>query len=274
MADSLEADVLRMIELRRASQRPPTDVLSLLLRAFDDGGGIDEQTLSGHIALLFGAAHLTTAHTLAWTLFLLAQHPQVMQDVQVELQQRIDGDAPTYAELAELHLLERVVHESMRLLPASAYAQRVNTKPVQLGPFELPVGTPVILSQFITHRRDDVYDDPRQFRPDRWKTISPSPYAFLPFGAGPRMCIGAALAMVEIKTSLAMILQRCHLTVEPGATINGQIIATMLGPTSTVPMRIGDEHDEYRANPIEGNIHDLVDLPSHTRLEPVLLRAA
>ena len=262
MADSLEQDVLRMIELRRASSRPPTDVLSLLLGAYDDDGQVDDQTLSGHVALLFGAAHLTTAHTFAWTLFLLAQHPDVMQQVTSELELQVAGTVPTYEEIGRLRTLDHVLRESMRVLPASAYSQRISAEPAELGPFHLPVGTPVIFSQFMTHHRADLYENPHRFHPGRWETIAPSAYEYLPFGAGPRMCIGASLAMLELKSALVMILKRFRLVVESGATIDGRVISTMLGPTGMVPMRVCDHRQQYRAAPVLGTIHDLVELPA------------
>ena len=101
--------------------------------------------------------------------------------------------------------------------------------------------------------------------PDRWKTINPSPYAYLPFGAGPRMCIGAALGMMQLKISLPTILRRFKLTVEPGAEVNGRVMSTMLFPTSTVPMRIEPQDGRFTAHPVTGSIHRLVDLPTNAK---------
>jgi len=260
VANELEELVQEMIACRRGGNLG-RDVLSLLIGAHERGHGIDEQQLIGHITLLFAAAHVTSAHTLTWTLFLLAQHPQVMSQLHDELQSHIDGK-PTRAQVNRLPVLNRVLKESMRVLPASSYSQRIAVEPVRLGPFDLPAGAIVVFSQFITHRCETLYPDPESFRPDRWKDLNPSPYAYLPFGAGPRMCLGAALGMMQFKITLATLLSRYKLTVEPGAEINGRVMSTMLFPTSTVPMRIEEQDGRFDSHPVRGNIHSLVQLPA------------
>jgi cytochrome P450 len=260
MATSLEKDVQEMIALRSDSDRPPGDVLSLLIKAAQHDPAMNEK-LTGHITLLFGAAHLTTAHTFSWTLFLLAQHPEIMADLFGELEQKVAGDVPEQDEIKELSVLDRVLKESMRILPASGYSQRVVNEPTQLGPFHLSRGSSVIFSQFITHHREDLYSEPDRFYPDRWKTITPSPYEYLPFGAGPRMCIGAPLAIMELKTALVMILKRFKLTVEAESKVDGKIISTMLGPTSQIRMHLEANDGQFQAQPVHGSIHDLVQLP-------------
>jgi cytochrome P450 len=259
-ADELELAIQKMIRLRRSGQLG-RDVLSLMLRAHDEEGGISDEQLIGHIALLFGAAHLTSAHTLTWTLFLLAQHPQVMEELHRELEQFVDGPSPRAAQLDELSVLDRVIKESMRVLPASSYSQRITSEPVDLGPFSLPRGAVIIFSQFITHHLPELYPRPESFQPERWTTITPSPYAYLPFGAGPRMCIGAALGMMQLKITLPTILKRFKLSVEEGAAINARVMSTMLFPASRVPMRIEAQDGRFRASPVTGNIHTLVNLP-------------
>ncbi len=260
MAEDLEHDVKEMIAIRRGINRPPGDVLSLLIKASQTDPVVSEK-LTGHITLLFGAAHLTTAHTFSWTLFLLAQHPQIMADLFEELDAGVSGLVPQPNEVQQLSLLDRVLKESMRLLPASGYSQRVTSEPTQLGPFHLSKGASVIFSQFITHHREDLYEDPQRFIPDRWKNLSPSAYEYLPFGAGPRMCIGAPLAIMELKTALIMILKRFRLTVQAGSIVDGRIISTMLGPTSKVMMHIDHPDRRFEAQPVFGSIHELIELP-------------
>src|SRR5262249_42201632 len=177
-------------------------------------------------------AHLTTASTLTWTLFLLAQHPQVAAEVVDELAGVLRGQAPTLEQLEQLPLLEGVIKESMRMLPASAYSHRVNTEPVDIGPLHVRKGTPVIFSQIITDHLGELFPEPGLFRPERWRTITPSPYAYLPFAAGPRMCVGANLSMMVLKITLAALLQRYHPAIVPGASINGKVTFTMFIPTS------------------------------------------
>jgi cytochrome P450 len=260
-ASDLDSEIAAMIELRRSKQTMSHDALSMLLAAHDAEGAITDEQLVGHTALLFAASHLTTAHTFAWTLFLLSQHPGVMTNLHGELE-TLDGQAPVGLALDRLELTERVIKESMRCLPASAYSQRVSTVPQKLGTIDLCAGETVIFSQFMTHHRADLYPEPFAFQPERWKSISPSPYAYLPFGAGPRMCIGAALGMLILKTALPMMLSKFKFNMLPYAEINGRVISTMLGPTTPVPMIIEAQDGRFEAVPVRGNIGELVELPN------------
>jgi len=278
-AEELEWHILEMIRRRREDPAATGDVLSILLRTHDEQGALSDEELVGQVAVLFGAAHMTTAHSLTWTLLLLAQHPSIMRELGNEVgrsacdMQSADcglGNPHQQAEVRgpkslgalpkgeELSLLDRVIKESMRLLPASAYSQRINTVAVQLGPLFLPRGTGIVFTPLITHHLANIYPQPESFLPDRWLSIRPSPYAYLPFGAGPRLCIGAPLATAVIRIALQRILSRYRLAVVPGANIGVQIEGTMLMPTNGLPMEIHPLDGNYAASPIVGNIHDLV----------------
>ena len=102
----------------------------------------------------------------------------------------------------ESSFLDCVIHESMRILPASAYSQRVSQRDLTLGDFHLPDRSIVVFSQFMTHRNERIFPRPAKFEPDRWQSIRPGTYEYLPFGAGPRLCIGAALATSILRTVL------------------------------------------------------------------------
>lgn len=261
ISEELEGELMKMIDMRRSSTDEASDVLSILIRSADAQGALTDEELIGQAAILFGAAHLTTANTLAWTLFLLAQHPTVMRELMQELDQVLpDGQPPRLEQLPQLNMMERVIKESMRVMPASSYSQRVTTERTQLGPLDLPRGTAVIFSQFITHHREDLYEDPEAFRPDRWLHIKPTPYEYLPFAAGPRMCIGTSLAMMTLKIALPTILRRYRLTVVPDSRISGLVTSTMLTPTTPIPMHIAAQDGRFEAVPVTGNIHEMVDL--------------
>jgi cytochrome P450 len=159
----------------------------------------------------------------------------------------------------DLSLLDRVIKESMRVLPASAYSQRINIDAVQLGPFELPRGTGIVFTPTVTHHLPDLYPQPEKFIPDRWHTLRPSPYAYHPFGAGPRLCIGAPLATAVIRIALQRILSTFRLSAVPGSDISAHIESTMLFPTHGAPMEIHPADGKFASNPIMGNIHDLGD---------------
>ena len=233
-ASELEAEILGMIRMRKANSTG-IDALSILINAHDAEGSISEGELVGQASLMFAAAHLTTAHSLAWTLFLLAQHPSLMSRLHHELTTQLTGGFPTLEQVERLPFTERVIKESMRILPASSYSQRITAASVELGPFRLSPGAGIIFSQFITHHMPHIYPDPEAFQPDRWLRINPTAYQYLPFGAGPRMCLGAPLAMLILKTALPTMLQRFKVTVVPNSEVNGKVISTMLGPTTQRP---------------------------------------
>ncbi len=265
-AKDLEGEILAMIRRRRESNEPAGDVLSILVRAHDAEGGLSDEELVGQAAVLFGAAHMTTAHSLTWTLLLLAQHPSVMNQLWNEFQSSDEqGDMPIEMANGSLpkgenvSLLDRVIKESMRLLPASAYSQRINNEAVQLGPFNLTRGTGIVFTPLITHHLADLYPEPEKFLPDRWKTLRPSPYAYHPFGAGPRLCIGGPLATAIMRISLRRILSRYRLSVVPGSNVGVHVESTMLIPTNGLPMQIHPGDGFFEANPIVGNIHELVE---------------
>jgi len=265
-AEELEEAVKEMIRVRR-SGKLGYDVLSLLIRAHEQEDGVTDEQLIGHIVLLFGAAHLTSAHTLTWTLFLLAQHPEVMRKVYQELEETMAHGAPRPEDLERKSYLDLVLKESMRIMPASSYSQRVTSEAVELGPFKLQRGASIIFSQFITHHLPEIYAQPERFLPERWETLAPSPYAYFPFGAGPRMCVGAALGMMQLKITLPMLLSRYKMTVTPHAEINPRIMSTMLFPASSVPVELSEHDGTFETSPVSGTVHSLVDLPkiAHSR---------
>lgn len=260
MADELELEIRTLID-RRRDLPPGLDVTSLLLQARErPDSGVTDTELIGQTAILFAAGYLTTANTLAWTSYLLAQHPDVAAALAAELRRELGGKAPTLADFPRLPLLDRVVKESMRILPASFYSQRINTVPVELGPFHLIRGTPIVFSQYITHHMPDLFPDPERFLPERWQTISPSPYAYLPFGAGARLCLGAPMALITLKITLAVILQRFTYRLLPGSEINGRVTSTMFAPAAGIPVRLAAPETPWKRMPVSGSIHEMVNL--------------
>ncbi len=260
LSQRLESEFQAMIDRKRASGADQGDALSMLLQAHDeDGTQLTDTELIGQTFTLFVAGHETTATALTWTLFLLSQHPRVMADLLDELDGRLRGAAPTVEQLSDLRLLEGVVKESLRLFPSLSWSARVCAAPCELGPYLLPKGASVVYSPFITHRMTELYSHPNRFVPERWQTISPSSYEYLPFAAGPRMCLGAAFAMMEMKIVLPMILQRYRLTLPSGATVDrtGLIFPV---PKNELPMQISRQDRQFTRGKVRGNIRALVEL--------------
>ncbi len=257
-AEGLESRVMEMINHRRSAPGEANDVLSILVRMHDEQGGLSDEELVGQSCVLFGAAHMTTAHSLTWTLFLLSQHPAALQELLEKLPS--DGDDPDEVrEVDPSSLLERVVRESMRVLPASAYSQRITSEPVRVGPFDLAPGTPIVFTPLVTHHLASTFPEPERFLPDRWLTAKPSAYEYHPFGAGPRMCIGGPMAMEVIRTSLPIFLRRFGMRVRPGSNISAEVHSTMLNPKHGMPMDLLAP-GSAEATPFTGNVRELVDI--------------
>jgi cytochrome P450 len=272
-AERLEQKLRELIETRRNLQataaaqtvvRTPQDALSILIDARDDEAtSFSEAELLGQATTLFIASHETTAQTLAWTFFLLSQHPRIMNDLSDELA-LLCGAAPTVADLARLPLLDRVVKESMRLIPAAPFFfMRRATEDFAIGGHELPAGTTLILSSLITHRLPELYPEPRRFLPERWgggAARDMSVYEYLPLGAGPRMCLGAAFASQAIRLVLAMVLQRCHIELAPEARISRKVQGITLGLKYGLPVQLVERGKAKIVRAARGDIGDLVDL--------------
>lgn len=261
LAERIEVYVRALIAQRRALGAAHNDVLATLIAASDeDGQMLSDDELIGQTYTLFAAGHETSSNALTWTLFLLDQHPDVLADLHDELTGELRGDAPTVEQLERLPLLDRVVKESLRLMPPASVLVRVSTEAFQLGCYELPANTTIFLSPFITHRMPDLFTAPQAFKPERWEGSEPSLYAYLPFGAGPRMCIGTTFALMEIKLALAMIIQRFRLALLEGARVDPELRLT-LRVRGGLPMRVHTQDRQFGCAPVRGSVAAVIDLP-------------
>ena len=260
-AELIERALRSMIERRRTSPSQNPDLLNILASAFDHQSvPMDIGDLIGQAAILFVASYENVATVLTWTAFLLAQHPEIMDDVQTELRDVLGGRPPTAEQLERLTLLDAVVKESMRVLPPVPFLVRKVVWPTTLGGFPLKPRDRVVCSAYITHHSPELYPQPRRFFPDRWIGVKPDPFEYLPFGAGPRACIGKLFAMREIEVALAMILSRHRLAVEPNVRIDRRV-QVMMSPKQGLPMTIHSHDGPLGAVPVKGNIHEMVELP-------------
>jgi cytochrome P450 len=261
LAEQIETAVQSLVDQRKASGSEQQDVLSTLIATHDeDGQRLSDAELIGQTYTLFVAGHETSSNALCWTLFLLDQHREVLADLRDELAGVLQGAAPTVEQLGTLPLLDAVVKESLRLMPPASLLLRRSTAPFTLSCYELPENTAVFLSPYITHRMPEVFDNPLRFDPARWQDIEPSLYEYLPFGAGPRMCIGTTFALMEIKIALAMLVQRFQLTIPPGAQVDQELRLT-LRPRNGLPMNIHASGQARERSPVHGNIHEAIALP-------------
>jgi cytochrome P450 len=261
VSHEIDRKMVEVIAAKRKSERG-ADMLSMLLDARDEeGGSMTDDELIGHAGVIFAAGYETSSNALSWTLFLLSQHPRIAAELLEELDSVLDGDAPRVDQLTSLPLLERVIKESMRILPPVPLNHRITAVETELGGYTVPRGAEVLSSIYHTHRMPEIYDDPSRFRPERWEKLDPGPYGYNPFSAGPRMCIGAAFALMEIKIVLAILLQRYRFELVAGTRIDRFFSITM-SPAPRLTMRVHrqDRAFEKSARRVRGNVREMVAL--------------
>lgn len=214
--EALDTLIYRLIEERRAVKEKPGDLLDMLLevRDADTGEGMSDQQLRDEVITIFGAGHETTANTLSFAFYVLSQHPEILKKAQAELDTVLQGRSPTLADLANLPYTKMVLEETLRLYPAApAVTPRLVTKDLELNGFFIPEGALLLINIFNIHRHPKYWDNPEVFDPERWVNGEDLKHrlAYMPFGAGPRKCIGNNLAMMEGQLLLAMVLQKFEL---------------------------------------------------------------
>lgn len=219
----LDSVVFGMISERRRTGEDRGDLLSMLLKAQDeDGGGMTDRQLRDEAMTLFMAGHETTANTLAWIWYLLAEHPEVEAKLHEEVDRVLGGRAPTLADLPALPYADRVVTETLRLYSTVWLIGREAIEPCTIGGHRVPVGWTVYMSQWIVHRDPRWFDDPLAYRPDRWADSLARRiprYAYFPFGGGPRICIGNNFSLMETTLLLATIAGKFRLRLAPDAHV-------------------------------------------------------
>lgn len=194
---------------RRHSGAHHNDLLDLLLQARDEetGEGLSDQELRDEALTIFAAGHETTANALAWTWYLLATHPEARQRFHEEVDRVLQGRTPTADDLPHLPYTRALFDESLRLYPPAPAVQRKAATRTTVCGMSLPEGAFVLVGTYNLHRHPDFWPDPEQFRPERWLDSErpSSRYAYMPFGAGPRTCVGLHFASVEGPLLLALI---------------------------------------------------------------------
>src|SRR5215831_4371696 len=258
MAAQRQLDMLiyTLIAQRRDDDRDYHDVLSMLMSAQsgqEPGTKLTEKQIHDHILTFLAAGHETTAIALVWTFYLLSQYPQVRIRLQDEIRAVLAGRDPTLDDLASIPYLDWVLNESMRLYPPAWLQMRFVAKESELDGVRLPVGTLLILSQWVIHRLPDIWQDAEVFKPERWDPANDQhipPGAYFPFGGGPRTCIGMPLAQLEAKIILANILQRYTPQPVPGYTPGFQPTITLRPKrhleVTLMPALTGDSQAQWK----------------------------
>jgi cytochrome P450 len=247
----LDEMVYSIIAMRRTDERDTGDLLSMLMQARDeDGGCMSDKQLRDEVMTFLLAGHETTALTLSWTWYLLAENPEVETKLHRELREVLGGRAPEFPDLPKLQYAERVLKESVRLYPPAWSLARTVIKEFEIGGYRIPAGSNVVMSQWIMHRDARYFPDPTKFDPDRWlpeKSQKLPRFAYFPFGGGPRQCIGASFAMMEATILLSTIAQRFSMTTMPGQDVT-PVPSFTLRPKHGIQMKLQARHPESAAN--------------------------
>jgi cytochrome P450 len=223
--DTLLKEIGKFIEARLAEPADtnrPTDLLDMLLEVYlsDDNIWTPEELATEMSSIIF-AGHETTATTLTFAFALLAQHPDIAHRIDNELATVLNGRTPTVEDLPDLPLTKMVVQESLRLYPAAWGTTRESLAEDRLGDYEVPAKSKLIINIWGLHHDPRYWEKPNEFYPEHFtpeQEKARHPYAFIPFGGGPRKCIGYMFAMTEAQLVLATIWQKAKLTLKAGFT--------------------------------------------------------
>jgi cytochrome P450 len=197
----IDETIAGMIAQRRAASEPGHDLLGMLLATTDDEGVMSDQQLRDEVVITYLGASETTAWALAWGLMLLADHPALVAELQAEVDRHED--------LMAIPLLDATVREILRLYPSAPFIPRRAVVDEELLGYPIPAGTTVIVMPWLIHRNPKLWPDPTRFDPRRHLDSSDRPrLAWMPFGAGQRICIGQGLAMLEANLTLGKLLRR------------------------------------------------------------------
>jgi cytochrome P450 len=202
------------------------DLLAALLAS---SAGVSDTELRDQVLTIAMAGHETTAKSLTWTLYLLDRHPQVAAQLAEEVDAALGGRLPTAADLPRLAMCRQVIEEALRLYPPVWQITRHALGPDRAGPYDVTPGALIAISPYLLHRHPGYWDEPDAFRPERFAAGSanrPS-HLYLPFGGGPRVCIGQHFALVEATLVLATLIREVRLEVVPGFTVEPEALVTL-----------------------------------------------
>ena len=218
---TLDEVVYEMISARRRDGTDSADLLAMLMGARDEETGekMSARQLRDEVMTIFLAGHETTAVALGWTWYLLSKYPAVARRLREELADVLGGRSPTIDELPRLVYTEQVIKEAMRLYPPAWIISRCAIDDDRIGGYDIPAGTIIFASPYITLRLPAWWENPEGFGPDRFtpsRVANLEPFAYFPFGGGPRQCIGNTFALMEMSLVVSTIAQRCRLDLVPG----------------------------------------------------------
>jgi cytochrome P450 len=229
----LDDDLFAFITARRRGEHQPSgeNVLDDLLAAtHEDGSPLDDREVRDALITILIAGHDTTALALSWALAEIVPRPEVVNRLVDEVK-RVTGNGPPEAEhLPALEYLDGAIRESLRLRPVAPFVVRKTVRPFPAGGREYPAGVFLCPCSYLVHRREDLYPEPDQFRPERFLGRKFGPHEWFPFGGGNRVCLGMPFALYEMKVLLATLFSQVRLTRPNGARSRARRYGIVLGP--------------------------------------------
>lgn len=241
----LDGIVYRIIEEKRKNTEDTGDLLSMLMAVQDeDGSQMTDQQLRDEVMTFFIAGHETTASTLTWLFYSMSQNPETYELLKREITEVLGQRRISMEDLPKLKYTDALVRETLRLYPVLWAMGRENLHDVNLGGYDIPAGSMILMSAYVNQRSKRFYDQPNDFKPERW--LDPeikklNKFSFFPFGGGPRLCIGMPFSFMESVMILATMIQRFdfkalpgqHIDIEPALTLKPSAAFKMeLAPTT------------------------------------------
>ncbi|HSV85100.1 MAG TPA: cytochrome P450 [Levilinea sp.] len=239
---TLDLTVYDMIYQRQAAGDAGDDLLGMLLRARDpqNGSPMTPEQVRDEVITILIAGHETVASALTWSCYLLAKNPPQWEQMHAEVSRVLGANLPTPASLIDIPLTGQVFSEALRLYPPAWLITRKAIEADQIDGIDIPAGASIIISPYAVHRHPQFWEDPERFDPSRFspeREINRPRFAYIPFGGGPRLCIGDQFAMIEAQTVLAMVTQRFRLELLPHRPIEADSLVT-IRPRHGLPMKI------------------------------------
>ncbi len=224
--------IYHVINERRVNKTQHNDMLNMLLDAkdADTGEGMSDLELRDEAITIFIAGHETSANTLTWTLYLLAQHPEIVEKIRAEVNTHFGDRRPTFQDLQKLQYTRQVVEEGLRLYPPAFAIGRESLAEDTIDGVTIPKGVIMFINIYALHRNPKYWEDPEVFNPDRFtpENVKSRPnLSYIPFGAGARMCIGYHFAMMQIQLLLALMAQRFNFRLKEGHPVETQPLITL-----------------------------------------------
>lgn len=233
--------IIGFIEERKRSGEKVDDLLDMLLETkYEDGTGMSNQQLLDEAIILLVAGHETSAITMSWTWYLLGTHPEIEEKLLDSVMKNLEDRDPTFEDVRSLSYTLQILEESMRLYPAVWFMDREALEDDQIEGFNMKKGEDFGAFIYGLHRNPAYWENPDKFDPNRFSAENKkkhTPSSFLPFGGGPRLCIGKNFAQMEMQFILAMLIKRYKFVLSPGQKIDFKPLLTLC-PSNGIKVRV------------------------------------